>query len=171
MANMAVLKVKIGKNNQGFADYPNFNTLAVVVAAGMDWSKYIDSEGSGWLYDADGHDADTVDSPRGQQWGLLLVPETFATEAVAAFPTLCTRLNDTDAMIFYEKQHARDFEEEDIDETILTRIKRKQDFGKSLTRADKRALDKRSQNRGIRKNRRKKFKEFKADRGFDVIDP
>ena len=171
MANMAVLKIKIGRNSQGFADYPDFNTLAVVVSSGMDWSKYIDAEGSGWLYDADGHDTDTVDSPRGQQWGLVLAPETFVTQAVAAFPTTCSRLNDIDAMKFYETQHARDFEEEDIDETILTKIKRKQDLGKKLTRADKRALDKRSSVRGIRRNRRKKFKDFKTDRGFNVVDP
>jgi hypothetical protein len=171
MADMAVLKVKIGKNTQGFAAYPDFNSLAVVQASGMDWSKYIDSNGSGWLYDADGHDVDTVDSPRGQQWGLILAPETFVNQAVTAFPTLCSRLTDAEGEAFYQSQHARDFEEEEIDEVALTKIKRKQDLGKKLTRADKRALDKRSDSRGIRKNRRKKFKDFKTDRGFNVIDP
>ena len=48
-----LVKITLGPN--GHAKYPAFNTLAVVQASGLDWSKYIDVHGSGWLYDSVGH--------------------------------------------------------------------------------------------------------------------
>jgi hypothetical protein len=168
---VAVLKIKILKNNQGFAAYPNFNTLASVISSGMDWSKYVDTFGSGWLYDVVGHDEETADSPRGQQWGMIMCPVEFVDEAVTAFPGLCTRMTEVQAEEFYRKQHARDVEDEEVDVEILDAIKRKKDLGIPLTPGQLRAIDPRDKTRGVRENRRKKFTNFKADRGFDVIDP
>jgi len=171
MADTAVLKVKILKNTQGYAAYPNFNTLASVIASGMDWSKYIDTFGSGWLYDKTGHDEDTDDSPRGQQWGMVMAPETFVDEAVTAFPAVCSRLTEVQAEEFYRRHHAVDVEDEEIDVEVLDAIKRKKDLGIPLTPHQLRAIDPRDKTRGVRENRRKKFVNFKKDRGFNVIDP
>lgn len=165
------LKVKIELTTSGHAKYPTFNALACVVNSGMDWSQYIDVHGSGWLYDADGHQDDTPDSPAGQQWGLILVPQVFATQAIAAFPTTCSALTAAEATTFYENKHARDFPDEDIDEKVLSQIKVKQDLGLPLTTQQRRAIDPRDSERGIRPNRRKAFSTFKADRGFNVVDP
>lgn len=169
--NLAALRVKIGTRSSGQADHPDFNLLAVVQASGMDWSKYIDVYGRGWHYASVGHREAADDSPVGEQWAMLLVPEAFAVQALAAFPGLCTRLTASEAAVFYDGKVADRFEEEEIDETILAKIKAKQDLGIALSRADKRALDKRDPTRGVRENRRKRFATYKVDVNVNVVDP
>lgn len=111
MANLAGLKVVIGLKTNGNADYPNFNTLASVQAEGMDWTKYIEAKGKGWLYDKkSGHQDDDPnegqfdDSPAGTQIGIILAPETFVDEAVAAFPSVCSRVTDTECGTFHDQR-------------------------------------------------------------------
>lgn len=137
----------------------------------MDWSHYIDKNGSGWLYDAVGHQEEDAESPIGQQWSLVLVPEEFATQAVAAFPTLCSKLTTAQAKAFYEQRHARDVQDEEVDTEILQKIKAKQDLNIPLTQQERRAIDPRDNERGVRPNRRKYFDTYKTDRGFNVINP
>ena len=85
--NLVPLKVRIGLHGNGHAKYPDFNSLKTIQDIGVDWSVYVDMYGDGWLYDKkSGHRDDTPDSPFGQQWGVLLVPEEFASEAAKAFP-------------------------------------------------------------------------------------
>jgi len=172
MADLVALRVKIGLDEStGHAKYPNFNLLAVVLASGMDWSGYIDRHGSGWLYDCCGHEEEDAESPRGQQWGMILVPDAFATQAVAMFPTDCTRLTAAQAESFYDSKHARDFEEEEVDVQLLQKIKAKQDLGIALNQQERRAIDPRDEGvRGVRPNRRKRFSTFRQDRGFNVTD-
>uniref|UniRef100_A0A6M3L5M9 Uncharacterized protein n=1 Tax=viral metagenome TaxID=1070528 RepID=A0A6M3L5M9_9ZZZZ len=169
--NLAALKVKIGTRASGHADHPDFNILPIVQVSGMDWSKYIDVYGRGWHYATIGHRDVADDSPIGEQWGMLLIPETFAAQAIAAFPGLCSRLTATEAAAFYDGKVADRFEDEEIDETILVKIKAKRDLGMTLTREDKRALDKRDPTRGIRENRRKRFATYKVDANVNVVDP
>lgn len=168
--DLVAIKVKIELNAAGHAKYPNFNNLPSVLAAGMDWSHYIDRHGSGWLYDADGHRDDTADSPVGMQWGMILVPQAFANEAVAAFPTLCSKLTKAEAETFYNDKHARDMDEEEVDVETLQKIKAKQDLGLDLTATDLRALDPKDKTRGVKTNRRKKFTTFSVDYGFNVTN-
>ena len=55
------------------------------------------------MYDkVSGHQEETADSPRGQQWGLLLVPDAFAQQAVTRFPAECSILTEAEAEAFYE---------------------------------------------------------------------
>ncbi len=49
--DLVPIKVIIGTRENGHADHPDFSALPSVVASGMDWSKYVDTFGSGWLYD------------------------------------------------------------------------------------------------------------------------
>jgi len=104
------LKVKIGIKENGQAKYPDFNQLQVVKDSGMDWSKYVDIQGLGWHYDkTSGHKEETVDSPFGQQWGVLIVPKVFVTEATTTFPDDCTKLTESELEDFYNnKAHAHE---------------------------------------------------------------
>jgi len=93
---------------------------------------------------------------------MLLVPATFVTEALAAFPDECETMKETDVQTFYdEKAHAHEPDEE-IDEKVLTSIKMKQDLGVALTPDQIKALDPEDETRGIRKNKRKKWADYKA---------
>ncbi len=173
MPSYAALRVKIGIRQNKRAKYPDFNLLPVVISSGQDWSVYIDKEGSGWKYDrVSGHSDDTATSPRGQQWGLLLIPEQFAIEAVAQFPTLCQRITEAQTQKFYDEDHAVDFEDDEIDETILTKIKLKNDLGIRLTAADTNALDPTHKQPGVRENYfRKVWVRYKARRNITIVDP
>uniref|UniRef100_A0A6M3L992 Uncharacterized protein n=1 Tax=viral metagenome TaxID=1070528 RepID=A0A6M3L992_9ZZZZ len=170
MVNLCVLKVKIGINNNGSADYPDFNQLAVVQNSGMDWSKYVDRYGSGWLYDFIGHKEEDAESPFGQQWAILLVPKDFVDQAVVRFSNVCTKLNPAEADDFYNNRHAKDMEDEDINLDVLQKIKMKQDLGLPLTAKQQRAIDPEDDTPGIRKNKRKLFTDYKKERGYNIVN-
>lgn len=162
------IKVRIGTSESGGAKYPPFNNLLSVQSTGLDWSKYIDVHGSGWLYDEIGHKEEDADSPRGQQWGMLLVPEDFATEAVAAFPDDVEVVDEVEAEDFYNNRVAARQPEELLDNEVLQGIKLKQDLGLQLTQDQQDALDPEKPARGIRKNERKTFAGFTAERGLTL---
>ena len=162
MAELVGIKVKIGLKPNGHAKYPDFNQLPSVNDRGMDWSFYVDAYGSGWQYDkTSGHRDNTDDSPQGQQWGMLLVPETFADEAVVAFSEDVALLTELEIEDFYNnKAHIYD-EEEDIDQSILEKIKLKQDLNIPLTTQQQKALDPEDDTPGIRKNKKKNWVDYK----------
>ena len=138
----------------------------------MDWSKWVDINGSGWLYDNEnGHKAEDLayQSPMGMQWGMLLVPKQFADEAIAMFPDLITKLSETDCESFYNDRHANDFPEEEIDSEKLQAIKAKQDVGVTLTAEDQLALNPTNNTSGIRKNESKKWVDYKILKGYNVV--
>ena len=162
------IKVKIRLKTDGAALYPNFNDLQVVRGAGLDWCVYVDSKGSGWLYDCCGHKEEEPRSPVGIQWGMLLVPLVFADQAVSSFPNEVTKLTAPEARTFYENNHASEFEDEEIDERIVTNLKRKQDLGQTLTTRQLSALDPTTDTRGIRSNWRKTWNGFRNKRGITI---
>lgn len=187
---LAAIKVKIGLRPNGQADHPDFNALSVVQANKMDWSTYVDVHGLGWAYDKrSGHADDDTDSPAGQQWGVLLVPEQFAIEAVAQFPSLCTRLTDAELTVFWDTRAHAHLEEVTRDEGALNRLEREGALiDDALTDADtaqttklnarktqlrremKKALDPDHPSPGIRKNHRKRWADFKAKTGVTIKD-
>lgn len=126
MPTYTPLRVRIGLDlSSGRALYPAFNTLPVVQASGMDWSKYVDVNGEGWLYDkVSGHRDEDAQSPRNQQWGILLVDATFVSEAVAAFPAECTLLTEAQLETFYDARIGSVEDDEDVDETKLERLRK-----------------------------------------------
>ena len=166
--NLVPIRVQIGLTSSGAAKYPNFNTLATVQASGLDWSVFIDSRGSGWLYDCCGHKEEEPGSAFGIQFGMILVPAVFATQAVATFPGLVSSLTATEAEAFYNDKHSRDFEDEEINETILNTLKIKKDLNMALTARQTSALDPTTDTPGIRSNWRKTWSSYKTKKGITV---
>lgn len=167
--DLVCLKVRIGLRKNGEADHPDFNQLPSVKASGMDWSHYIDKQGSGWIYDkCCGHADDKPGSPRGMQWGLLLVPETFADEAAAALPLVCEKLAVADAEAFYNTHHGEQLEEYQINENVLAAIRAKREAGLPLSPRDSAALDPETPEPGVRRNKARTFAGFCEHRGFKI---
>ena len=165
---LKTIKVTIKLKEDGSAKYPTFNDLKSVQDSQMDWSKYVDVYGLGWQYDkTSGHTEDTADSPRGQQFGMLIIPEAFADEAVAMFED-CVEITEADAKDFYENKAVVEQPDEIIDEKILTGIKLKQDLGQTLTAKQVDALDPIKDEKGITLNKIKDWAEFKLTKGVTI---
>jgi hypothetical protein len=170
MAVLTALKVKIGKKVPRGALFPDFNTLPVVVASGKDWSEYVDVEGSGWMYDKVGHEEEVPGSPRGEQWGMLLVPAAFAAEAAAAFPATCTVLSAVDAGTFYDVDVAGADDSQTIDKDVIEAIERQDKITPSVGRSPEqnKALDPLDPQPGVSPNRDKTLAGFTLKRGFTI---
>ncbi len=124
MPDYKALKVKIGLKPNGYAAYPEFNTLSVIISSGLDWSYYIQSNGTGWLYDKKyGHAQEGPDSPVGTQWGVLVVDPTFADQAVAAFPTECSLLTEAELQQFIDGRSTAHLPEEEVDVQVLAEMR------------------------------------------------
>lgn len=168
MKQLVPIKIKIELNEKGQHKYPAFNELTIL--NGMDWSQYVDKEGLGWHYDkCCGHGVETSESPRGMQWGVLIVPKDFADETLTKFPETCNKLTEVELETFYD-EHAHAHEPDELlDEEILTGIRLKQDLGLPLTPNQVRALDPSNDTRGIRKNKTKKWADYKQLVGVEII--
>ena len=96
--NLTPIKVTIGLRSNGHADHPDWQKLPL--AATDDPATHM---GPSWLYDkTSGHQEDTPESPRGQQFGMLLVTPQFAKEAIATFPDIIVEMTEAKAKAFYE---------------------------------------------------------------------
>jgi hypothetical protein len=118
--NLVALKVIVGIDPEnGQAKYPNFNLISSAARKGMDWSKYIDVHGTGWHYDkTSGHKEETAESPQGQQFACLCVPQDFADEALAMFPSVVSEQTELEFEDFHDnKAHAHE-----PSETISTEV-------------------------------------------------
>lgn len=191
MAELVPLRIKIGLNEQGQHKFPNFDQISPSIRKGMDWSKYVDKYGLGWHYDkVDGHGEGIYGSE--EWGGYLVVPEDFANAAVALFPNEVEIRNETDFENFYnDRAHVREpelqydletlqgielksrilreFVEDGDDHPLVSaEAKAKKAAGQKvklsdiLSENDKKALDPDSPEPGIRKNKRKKWQDFKA---------
>jgi hypothetical protein len=169
MRNLVPIKIKIGLKGNGYAKYPDFGSLNCVKSSGLDWSSYVDVQGTGWHYDKRcGHKEEDSTSPFGIQWGVLIIPKVFADEATAMFPGEVVRLTEAELTTFYDtRSHAHEPDEE-IDNTILQAIKVKQDLNLPLTPEQESALDPTTETRGIRKNKRKKWIDYKKLKGIKI---
>lgn len=156
------LKVKIKLGSEG-AKYPDFNQIAPAIRENMDWSHFIDNHGVGWHYDqTSGLGEDSVDSPFGEQWGMMIVPSAFATEAVSKFPNEVEVLTENLAEMFYdEKAHVKD-EAEIVNVEALQAIKVREDLGEDMTAKKAKALNPNELEAGVRKNKSKTWSDFKA---------
>ena len=169
MRQFVPIKVKIGlgvvdtpKGKRKQHIYPKFNDMVAVKNSGMDWSEYVDIQGLGWQYDkCCGHAVDTPESPFGQQWGVLVVSKLFADEAVSMFPSEVTKLNEIGLIDFWDNHAYRHTPSEDVDESILNAIAIKKRLGLVLTPEQVDAIDPTTDSRGIRKNKRKRWADYK----------
>ncbi len=191
MRDLVPIKIIIGlltdseslRANQtlGHASYPDFNSLPVVQASGLDWAHYINTFGLGWQYDSCcGHKEDTVDSPFGQQFGILIIPKVFADQAITAFGiTVATphapfsyairKQTEPQLKEFYDTHVAADQPEQNIDNEILTSIKLHRDLGRVDEPWMLRALDPNTDDPGITKNKQKHWDDFKLLKGVRIV--
>lgn len=167
------IQVKIGlKTVAGklLHDFPDFNKITPTVRDDMDWSYFVDKFG-GWHYDqVAGHSDDDPanESPAGTWVGMLLVPESFATEAVALFPDRVKLWTESECKTFYEQRaHIRESEiREDVD--TLQAIVAKRNLNIPEVQADLDALNPDHPALGRRKNKEKTWDGFKTQRGINL---
>ncbi len=173
--NLVPIKVKIGLASNGYAKYPDFNLVSSSTRNNLDWAKYVDAYGLGWQYDkTSGHKEETVDSPFGQQWGVLIVPKEFADSAISLFPSEVTKLDETELEDFYDnKAHAHEADEI-VDEAALKVFETKEAMKVTLTTKEEtlkaKALDPEDDTPGIRKNLNKKWADAKVKKGVTIVE-
>ena len=167
---LAAIRVRIGLRG-GHHAFPDFGSLGSVQSCPecTDWSIHVDRMGLGWHYDSCcGHDKDTPASPFGTWLGLLLVPQQFAVEAVAAFPTEVARLNEGQLTTFWNT-HVASGQQDTIDNTeVLQAIAAKRALGIPETQSDRDALDPASPTSGVVENPRKTWARYKAHTGTTI---
>lgn len=158
--------------------YPDFNSACASVLEGQDWAVYCDKFG-GPHYDHESKMKEAAnDVPHGQQYVMYLVEEAFADLAVAAFPDLVERLDETEAEDFHDNRAHRKDPEEKLDENVLAAMRAKLGVEGDLTKIDKRtlsigdknALDPEHPAPGIIRNRRKHFTDLKASLGATILE-
>ena len=80
-----------------------------------------------------GHADNDLDSPAGIQYGVLVVPKVFADEAIAQFPTLCTKLTESELATFWNQRAHKHEPDEIIDERSFELYDRIEKAGGTLT--------------------------------------
>lgn len=165
MADLVPIKVKIGLKKNNHCLYPDFNSLPVVQEAKQDWAYYVGT----WYYDNKcGHDEEDKYSPIGYWYGMLLIPEEFASQAKKKFPDEIEILSEADTEKFYNERHAIHFPDEDIDTQLLEGISLKKQLGIPLTLHQKRAIDPEDEIKGITKNKNKTWKDHAKSRKINI---
>src|SRR3990167_5401384 len=138
------IRVKIGLRPNGHADHPAWELLPLISAqvSASASRELIDAEvrkhvvGS-WHYDkSSGHQVDTLDSPRGMQWGMFLASKAFADEAVATFPALITILTQTERQAFWDTKSYAHMADEEFSVETLQGLKLYRDLLKDLKKTD-----------------------------------
>ena len=169
MADLVPIKVKITKRANGQAKYPDFNQLSIVSSSGVGWSHYIDTYGTGWIYNK----VENLGTGASEGQGLILIPKAFADEAVATFPDEVTKLTEAQAKTFYDDKHGSQLPEELVNEEALKPFEVKERMGVTLTATEEtkkaKALDPDDPEPGITKNPKKTFTSFKAMKNIKVV--
>ncbi len=165
---LAAIKVTIGQDGSG-ARYPEFNRLPAVQQSGKDWAYYVDQEGLSWHYDhCCGHKTATSDSPYGTQFGVLIIPEDFAIQAVNTFPGIVVRLTEAELEAFYDTHGHGHENEVNIDNDVLWGLQLVEARGINLSADQLKALDPDDRRPGITKNTRRFWKDFKAEVDVEI---
>lgn len=165
------IKVKIGLRENGHADHPDWMQLPLAAT-----EKPASHMHGGWQYDqTSGHAEETADSPRGMQWGMVLVTDKFANEAVAKFPTLVTILTETEAEAFWNNKAHVEMPQNSISVEVLQGLKAERDLRVAVslttTEIDARilkALDPADTTTGIRKDNLKLWSDAKTTLGITI---
>lgn len=170
------IKVKIGLRPNGHHDHPDWNRLPLARVRGERVEDHVIVK---WRYDkTSGHEDDTIDSPRGIWYGMLLVTRIFAQEALAEFGDKIIIMTEAEALDFWENKAHAHLNDEDIDTDRLAGLKARRDLmvdinapapdraaldveiGKALNPTDK--------TRGVRKNDQRRFADAKIKFGFTI---
>lgn len=151
--------------------YPDFNQISEIIRGNLDWSTYIDTYGSGWIYDklSGIGEVDTENSDPTVWNGLLMVPKDFADEAVRLFPDTCSIEDEDEAERFYNERSAVTQPSEVSDQKELLRVQVLLQSGVPATdpRISK-ALDPDDPTVGVKRNTDKTWEGFKSKRGMTI---
>jgi hypothetical protein len=153
---------------KGNAKYPDFNLVDPSLRRNMDWCYFVDSLGVGALYDTEsGHKQHSIDSPVGEQTCVVTVPQDFATDALAKCPGV-RQLTPAEFEDFYDnKAHVTDLEEVK-DDGVLEMIEAKEKAGLPVPEKTN-AHNPNRKEPGIRKNLRKRWKDFKSTIEVEIV--
>lgn len=165
------IKVKIGLRPNGHADHPDWQKLPLALEEDPASHMFY-----GWKYDkTSGHKEASSDSPYGMQWGMVMVTEKFAQQAVEIFSDLVTIMTEEEAKNFWETKYTIDMPENEINNDILQALKNELDLKKELgiDTADLKAkiikaIDPNDSELGIRKNLIKHWIDAKSKLGFSI---
>lgn len=171
MEELVPIKIKIGLRPNGHADHPDWYKLPLAASENPASHMFF-----GWKYDkTSGHKEESVDSPYGMQWGMVMVSRQFADEALATFPDLVTELNEQQAEDFWDnKAHAHlpdNYVDNDLLQSLKNELFLKKELGDDVTELKdkiRKALDPNDKEAGIKKNNIKKFQDAKVSIGFKI---
>lgn len=178
------IKVKIGlkpgPRGGVHHDYPDWKTLPLA-GEGRDPEREANVRAhqiERWRYDkTSGHEDDTVDSPEGMQWGMMIVTRQFADEAKAAFPDKVFEMTEAECQDFWDNRchvHLSDdkWDTEEL-QGLLTMVQLRKELGLALPQALKdrlqAAMDPDDPTPGIRRRRDRRWATFKADRKITIV--
>ena len=169
------IKVKIGLKPSGkgemWADYPDWNKLPLAASTPVQNHQIVK-----WKYDkCCGHQEDSVDSPVGMQWGMMVVTEQFANEAVAMYPDTVSVMTEAEAEDFWNNKACSHIPENRVDSKVLGDLNIELQLRTALnedTTALKakivKALDPTDSEVGLAKEKEKFFADAKGNIGFTI---
>ncbi len=129
--DLVPILVKIGLRANGHADHPDWHLLPL--AQTDDPASHMKH---GWKYDkTSGHAESTPDSPHGMQWGMVLVSELFANQALTKFPEIVTIMTEAEATAFWDDKAHGHMDEERADTDVLQGLKAERDLLVALERS------------------------------------
>jgi hypothetical protein len=168
------IKVKIGLKPNGrgdmWHDYPDWDKLPLAATEPHQSHQIVK-----WRYDKCGHCEDTSESPVGIQYGMMIVTEQFANEAVAMFSDLVTVMTEAEAKEFWERKAHAHIPENKTNSRALTdyysELQLRKALGQDTAALEEKitnALDPDSSEAGLVKDKEKKFADAKVSLGFTI---
>ena len=161
---------------EGKIVYPAFNTIEpATLLKGLDWAYYVDVYGTGWHYDqCCQFEVDTIESPFGVMYGLLMLPSDFAVAALKQFPDLVTKLTETEMQTFYDNHAHVNDPALRVNEDALKAFYYKVVFNITLTAEETANLGKAMNENdltapGLTKNIKKKWSDYKAALNIEIV--
>ena len=171
------IKVKIGLRPNGHADHPLWAILPMVQGGITPESQIIVD----WKYDkCCGHKEDNGgDSPAGMQWGMVIVTEQFANEALVAYPSTITKMTEAEAKAFWNNKACAHIPKDKVYSKALSdfnaELALKKAVGQNTASLEARiikALDRNDDSeQGVHKNKGKDFDDAKTHHGFTIKKP
>lgn len=153
---MVPIKIRVKRGKQGYV-YPDFNKISNEIRQRHGWERYLDNFGLGMNYDEVVHiklGAQEMDC-------MTVVPEDFANEAVKLFPDLVTIQTEEQWEEFYNNRVKINEPDTLYDNDALWTISLKSQLGFIEDQDDANAKDPLHPARGVRRNFRRKWKDYK----------
>ncbi|HDZ13753.1 hypothetical protein LCGC14_1023760 [marine sediment metagenome] len=173
-SDLIPIKMLLYRRPGAGADWPDLNVIDINLRGGQPWSKFVDSDGIGWIYDK----ISNLGTGATNGTVCTLVPKPFAEAAVDAYPELISILTEEEFETFYNERSTVDQPVENLDTDILQGIAARVQLEKDGTAMapSQEIIDARGKcldpterhHRGIRKNLRKEWKDAKGEFNVSV---